>query len=100
MKICKTKKIKIMLNLKEFIEKNDIDLSGTDSELNSNCTIVIGYALYIGFDNILKIFEELESLKLFTEVEEELERVFNYAYKNSYENWWKNEKNRKQYITE
>lgn len=89
-----------MLGLKEFIEKNNIDLSSTHSELNSNCTVVIGYALYIGFDYILNISKELESLKLLTEVEEELERVFNFAYDNDYGNWWKDEDNKKQYITE
>jgi hypothetical protein len=81
--------------IKNFIENNGIDFNTTGSSLNSNCTILSGYALYIGITSpkmLIKYIDPPDS-----ETEDEIERVFKYAKGKNYENWWVDEKNRNKF---
>ena len=87
--------------VKKFIEDNDLDFSGSGSELNGNCVILAGFICYVitrepeftSTDG----WEIIDELKSNTEVYNELLRVFDYAYENSYENFWTTEEAKEQY---
>ena len=72
--------------IKKFIEDNNLDFTSEGSGLNSNCVILAGYALFCEIED----FEEIKNL-VDSNAHLELERVFIYANKNMYGNWWKNE---------
>ena len=87
--------------VKKFIEDNKLDLSGSGSELNGNCVILAGFICYvIEFDGLVwKEGNELISkldLNFYAEVE--LIRVFDFAWTNSYEKYWKTPAAKEQYI--
>jgi hypothetical protein len=76
--------------IKDFIENNNLDFSGSGSELNSVCTIISGYALHIGIDNVDTLIDIVNShFPYGTFVEQkELERVFKFAKGANYGKWW------------
>ena len=83
--------------IEKFIKENKLDLNDTGSALNSTCCIISGYALHIGIidvDILCNMFVD----KLNADQNLELEKVFNYAKKHQYEDFWKTEQAEKQYI--
>jgi len=82
--------------IEKFIKNNNLDFSGSGSDLNSSHCIICGYALYIGIED----FTQLLDLFVDTEIEEDtfqFENVWDYANHNYYEDWWKIEGNRNQF---
>lgn len=71
-----------------FIEKNNLDFSGSGSELNSVCTTISGYALHIGIDNSNALINIIHSYFPYGKFQEELERVFKFAKGANYGKWW------------
>ena len=85
--------------IKDFIENNNLDFSGSGSELNSVCTTISGYALHIGIDNVDTLIDIVNShFPYGTFVEQkELERVFKFAKNANYGDWWSNAAAKKMY---
>lgn len=84
--------------IKKFIEDNGLDFTGSGSELNGNCVILAGFALYKGLDAD-KFNEEInEYIPLTAEVEDELNRAFDFAIKKNYGKAWETEAYKKKYI--
>jgi len=87
-----------MKKLEKFIKDNNLLFDSIDSGLNSDCTILAGYADYIKADvndvisSIKKVLPEVNKF------EEEMERVFEYAQKNNYGEFWKKPEAKKMYI--
>lgn len=75
-----------MNKIKQFILDNGLDFSGSGSELNSNCTIISGYALFIGITTTKELLLEMDELD--APAIDELYRVFEFANKNNYGWWW------------
>lgn len=75
-----------------FIKNNSLLFGGAGSGLNSDCTVISGYALYIGINDpneLLKgIRKGLDRNRLTDVVNTELRRVFNFAKDYNYGNWW------------
>lgn len=89
--------------VKKFIEDNKLDFSGRGSELNGNCTALAGFICYVldkDPDNYLSShgYEIISELDISTDAAIELERVFEYAYNNYYEKFWKTPAAKKEYI--
>lgn len=87
--------------VKKFIEDNKLDLSGSGSELNGNCVILAGFICYvisleegIGSDGN----EIIAELDISADAAVELERVFDFAWANSYEKFWKIPAAKEQYV--
>ena len=87
--------------LENFIKNNNLNFEDTGSALNSNCTILAGYACYIQVTdfNILKtaLLNTQPSI-LEHEVFPSLLGTFNFALENNYGKWWENPENFKKYI--
>jgi len=77
--------------LEKFIRDNDLLFSSTGSELNSDCTIISGFALYQNKDkdDILAAIKAANggTAPNYT-VKEELNRVFKFAKTYHYGAWW------------
>lgn len=91
-----------MNRIQQFIKDNNIDLTGTGSDLNGQCVIVAGFALYdsndvANFSKLVDDIEENEIFKLSIEAETELKRVYDYAYSNNYFEFWNTEDAKNQY---
>ena len=85
-----------MSKIIKFIEDNNLDFSSTGSGLNSNCVILAGYSLHLELD-WFELCDELAEMTLSNDAWEELERVQEYAYVNSYENFWTTKEAKKMY---
>ena len=89
--------------VKKFIEDNKLDFSGRGSELNGNCTTLAGFICYV-LDNDPDNYLMSDGHNIITDLdfsadsEEELRRVFEYAYGNCYEKFWKTPAAKKEYI--
>ena len=82
--------------IKKFIEDNNLDFTGSGSELNGNCVILAGYALHKGL-----IWEDLEDIintEFSSEASHEFDRVFTFAEKRNYGKAWETEDYKKKYI--
>lgn len=86
-----------MKEIEKFIKENKLDFTDTGSSLNGNCVVLAGYALHLNINVFGFLLDALTVTVLSPEAEEELERVFDYAYINSYENFWKTEEAKKLY---
>ncbi len=89
--------------VKKFIEDNKLDFSGRGSELNGNCTTLAGFICHVldeDPDNYLSShgYEIISELDISADAAVELERVFEYAYNNYYEKFWKTPAAKKEYI--
>lgn len=75
--------------LVNFINDNGLNFSDSGSGLNSDCTIISGYALHLGITSPRTIVKAIKkanpSARKFTA---ELKRVFEYAEENNYGYWW------------
>lgn len=76
----------------KFISDNDLNFYQTDSSLNSDCTIISGFALHLGDKSAKNIKEALIEAKwtegIPSRVNNELNRVFAFAKLYNYGNWW------------
>jgi hypothetical protein len=90
---------KNLTKLKKFIKDNSLSFTGTGSDLNGNCTIIAGYADFLGETddiNIIKaIKEDFPGISI--TILNEISRVFDFAYTYNYGNFWKTEAAKKQY---
>lgn len=84
----------------KFIKDNGLIFDDTDSGLNGNCTIISGFADYLGVSSprtiktaINNVFPELETRSYSIE----LTRVFDFAYRYNYGLWWKRGEAKKMY---
>ena len=84
-----------MNGIEKFIEDNELDFTGSDSGLNSNCTIISGYSLFFGILNYDELIRYMPTIPF--NAEEELKRVFKFAKDNNYGNWWTDEKAHEMY---
>lgn len=82
--------------VKEFIKNNGLDFSGSGSDLNGNCVTLAGFICYI-IDDKDTGYDIIGGLKLSTDAEIELYRVFEYAWMNDYEEFWKTPKAKELY---
>ena len=76
--------------LKQFLTDNRISFDF--GERNSASTVVAGFALHIGFDegekeDILDIIER--NCVCDPDWDDEFERIFKFAARNNYGEWWK-----------
>lgn len=79
--------------IQKFIKDNGLDFTGSGSGLNGTCVILAGYALHLNgdtndFQGLLDDIEENGLIELNPYAEDELERVFDYAYENDYCTYW------------
>ena len=93
--------------VKKFIEDNKLDFSGRGSELNGNCTTLAGFICYIldaseldssDGQELINDLYNITDLGFSIDANEELLRVFDFAYESSYEKFWKTTSAKKQYI--
>lgn len=83
--------------IEQFIKDNNLDFVGSGSDLNANCVVLAGYACYLGFSNIVDIFNSFINYKITSEAKDELDRVFEYAVNNNYKSYWTTEEAKKKY---
>lgn len=83
-----------------FIKDNNINLNTLSvSALNSDFTILSGYALYIGIDcyedlqTILEVYISKKERKVY----DSLQKVFSYAKYHDYEEFWRTKEAKKIY---
>ena len=95
----------IMEELKEKVEKfivdNELEFNDSDSGLNGYCVVLAGFLCYLLVEEEKEHSEGvdiIQSLGLLTEAEIELERVFDFAWYSNYENFWKTEDAKEEYI--
>lgn len=86
-----------MNKIQKFISDNSLNFIGTGSGLNSNCTIISGYALHLDL-SFEDLCDELAETPLSFDATEELERVFNYAEANNYGAYWTSADAKERYI--
>jgi hypothetical protein len=89
--------------VKKFIEDNKLDLSGSGSELNGNCVTLAGFICYVldeepDFNSNADGHDIIDELDFSVDANEELRRVFDYAYDNNYEKFWKTPAAKEQYV--
>lgn len=78
----------IMDKIKKFIEDNGLDFNGFGSNLNGNCVILAGFICHVIEEDFHAGLVAINKLALPTAAETELYRVFEYAYDNSYGEFW------------
>ncbi len=83
-----------MKKLVKFIKENKLKFNGEESALNSDCTIISGFADHCGITNSgdikSAVISALGEDGLSIEAAKEINRVFDFAYTYNYGNWWKN----------
>lgn len=87
--------------INRFILDNNIVFTGSDSDLNSNCVIISGFALFCKvavWDDFKNIIIEVVKEGISAGAMLELERVFKYALLAGYGVWWDSPDAHKMYI--
>lgn len=84
----------IKKRIKLFIEENNLDFTGSGSDLNGPCVILAGYCLYINGD--IEAWKDgytfLEKdLGFSIEAINEFKRVYDFAYNADYYKFWEKE---------
>ena len=83
--------------LLDFINNNDLDFSGTGSDLNSNCCVLAGYSLWLEISksqiNTFLSDHEVNYLGMRTE----FTKVYYHAKVNKYGDFWETEEARNSY---
>lgn len=87
----------------EFIEKNKLNLNDSGSGLNSTCTILAGYCLYLGVEDVddllVKLADWLDEKEIDEDIfDKEFKRVFNYAKEHDYGKFWTSEEAKNMYV--
>lgn len=93
--------MKGLTKTKRFIADNKLDFIGVGSELNSNCTVLAGFICHIcelhdftyADGNLL-----IEKLNFIESSQDELYKVFDYAWYNEYEDFWSTAEAKEKYI--
>ena len=80
--------------IKKFVKDNNLDFTGTGSELNGNCVILAGWADHMGISNADSI---LDVIDISDEGVEEFQKVFEYALRNNYGTAWSTKAYEKMY---
>lgn len=77
--------------IRAFIKDNNLSLTETNSALNSTFTILCGYACHLDIeeDLLVEIIDKIKPLS--RDEEKQLRKVYYYASKNSYKDFWKEE---------
>lgn len=84
--------------LENFILENDLMFNDTGSGLNSDCTILSGFANFEGYHDSSDPIQAVKNIRPDATVfEDELERVFHYAALKNYGKWWESEEAEKMY---
>ena len=86
-----------MVEIEKFIKENGLSFIGTGSHLNGSCVVLAGYALHLKLNSFGFLLDALTVTKLSPTAEAELERVYDFAYVNSYEKFWKTKAAKLQY---
>lgn len=91
-----------MKKIKQFIIDNELDFTGIDSELNSNCVILAGFALYVMEDEnnpsrLVNYLRRYCDIDLSPKAETELRRVFEFAFYNDYSEFWETDEAKEEY---
>jgi hypothetical protein len=89
--------------VKKFIKDNGIDLSGSGSDLNSACTALAGFICHVimsddGAVEYGRGTTIISELKLDIPARIELERVFEFAWDNNYEEFWDTDQAKEEYV--
>jgi hypothetical protein len=79
--------------IEKFITDNKLNFRGSGSDLNGNCVILAGFALFCDEDIDCEELIELVD----TNAAEEMRRVFEFAEDNNYGDWWTSEAAIEQY---
>lgn len=78
----------------KFIKENELTFTGRGSGLNSSCTIICGYADYVGANQKVveeAIKEHLGESRTSSDLRRELNKVYNFAATYNYGKWWTSE---------
>lgn len=82
----------------KFIKNNNLDFNGSGSGLNSDCTIISGYALHLGIDSPDIVIKAIKTINTeASKFKPELERVFVYARNNNYGDYWDSDEAKSMY---
>ena len=87
--------------VEKFIVDNKLEFNDSDSGLNGNCVILAGFLCYLLVEEERENLEGIDvirSLGLGSEAENELERVFDFAWDSDYEEFWETEDAKKTYV--
>lgn len=88
--------------LEKFIKENNLNFTGSRSSINSDNTIISGYALSLGITNRSSVKEAITAVRG-TKVTnnrvfiEDLISTHRHACNNSYGEWWKHKTAKKLY---
>ncbi len=80
-----------MNKIQGFVKNNNLELTGSGSELNSNCAIISGYALHLNYTDINSLIDDItqdDKYNLDSKTEKELKKTFLYAKNRKYGDWW------------
>ena len=90
-----------MEKLVKFIEENELKFDGPASGLNSDCTIIAGFADHCGVQTSQEVIDAIIATKkgrsLTAPVMSEVRRVFDFAFTYNYGNWWKTDEAKSTY---
>ena len=91
-----------MNKLIDFIKNND--LSFKEGRRNSDITVICGYALHLDEyhdweRDIKEAIIEVHGEGIWSDfMEEEVYRVFDFAYNNNYGDWWSSDEAKEKYV--
>lgn len=86
-----------MNKIEKFIKDNDLSFDSEGSGLNSNCTILSGFALHLGLP-LDELSDLLRNSVIPPTAWDEFERVYNYAEANNYGVYWSGADAKDRYI--
>lgn len=84
--------------LKQFIKDNNLEF--TEGRRNFDSVVLSGYALYLdaNSEQLKNAIEIVLGEEIWDDnLEDELDRVFDYAKSNNYGKWWEKEEAKKMY---
>ena len=93
--------MKGLIKTKRFIKDNALDFTAPGSALNSNATVLAGFICFILEKNGMDKGEGellIDTLELPLKANIETQSVFQYAWYNEYEEFWKTKEAKEQYI--
>ena len=94
---------KLVEKVEDFIISNKLEFNDRDSGLNGNCVTLAGFICYVldeepDFNSNADGHDIIDELDFSVDANEELRRVFDYAYANCYEKFWKIPAAKEQYV--
>ena len=85
----------------KFIDDNDLDFSGSGSDLNGVCCALAGYICYLideSDENKGDGEDIINQIPMMSDARIELYRVFDFAYDANYENFWRTQQAKDEYV--